>query len=54
MPINNTMMKLWGAFLVLGIIVFILQIYHISLQLKNKSYLQTLEGQEKDILKKIS
>ena len=52
MPINNTILKLWGAFLVLGIIVFVLQIVHISLQLKNKTY-KGLEAQEKDILKKI-
>jgi hypothetical protein len=51
---NASILKLWTAFLVLGIIVFVLQIYHISLQLKNKSYLQNIEGQEKDILKKLS
>lgn len=52
MKVNGTILKLWGVFLVLGIIVFILQICHISLQLKNKTY-KSLEAQEKDILKKI-
>jgi len=51
---NDNLMKLWGIFLALGVVVFVLQIIHISLQLKNKSYKgESIENQEKEILKKI-
>jgi hypothetical protein len=37
MQANERILKLWGIFLILGIVLFILQIYHTTTQLK-KNY----------------
>ncbi len=40
---NRKIIYLWGTFLVLGIILMILQLYHVSLQLKDRESLKNIQ-----------